>query len=80
MKPSRRQAPRARPFEADAVLRTAQAGDVTRAVRWLETLLSRGFLDTERLGFTDAISDHQWFLVVRLSRLLQGCIQPVSDP
>eukprot|EP00913_Durusdinium_trenchii_P027439 g25735.t2 len=42
-------APRARPFEADAVLRTAQAGDVTRAVRWLETLLSRGFLDTDSM-------------------------------
>ncbi|CAK9041315.1 unnamed protein product [Durusdinium trenchii] len=43
------EAPRARPFEADAVLRTAQAGDVTRAVRWLETLLSRGFLDTDSM-------------------------------
>ena len=45
------EAPRAQPFSAEAVLRMAEEGQSQRAGRWLETLLNRGVLDSEPLGW-----------------------------
>lgn len=43
------QAPKAQPFSADAVLRMASEGQSQRAGRWLETLLTRNFLELESM-------------------------------
>lgn len=48
------QAPKAQPFSADAVLRMASEGQSQRAGRWLETLLTRNFLELESLEWQNS--------------------------